>query len=127
MQRERCLGIGVDVVDIPRMNLHLAEGGKDFLDACWTKYEQAYCRGDSARLAARWAAKEAIMKSMGEGIGKLDPRDIEVRGEHGQRPEVELYRSAKRVANRIGVSRILISLSHDGPTAIAFATMLGHG
>lgn len=72
-------GIGLDIVDVQLLKDLIEDGGKAFLDACWTEREQADSQNHPGRLAGRWAAKEAVMKCLGSGIGDLDPSDVEIK------------------------------------------------
>ena len=114
------LRIGVDLVNVPELASMLQTSGPTFLDSCWTAAEQEYCNGSVSRLAARWAAKEATMKALGQGIGDVDPVDIEVVAEEGQMPQVRLHGSAQRRAQEIGVDDLALSMSHESNLAIAF-------
>ena len=72
-------GIGVDLVDVEELQQLVAEGGEEFVRDYWTDKERAEVAGDPMeRLAGRWAAKEAVMKALGIGVGEVDPIDIEV-------------------------------------------------
>jgi holo-[acyl-carrier protein] synthase len=114
------LSVGVDLVNIPELASMLQASGPNFIDSCWTTAEQAYCSGSVPRLAARWAAKEATMKALGQGIGDVDPIDIEVVAEEGQAPHLRLHRTAQRRAHQIGVDDLALSMSHESDLAIAF-------
>lgn len=98
----------------------LQTSGSNFLDSCWTGAEQEYCNGSVPRLAARWAAKEATMKALGQGIGDIDPVDIEVVGEEGRAPRLCLHGAAQRRAYEIGVDDLALSMSHESDLAVAF-------
>lgn len=114
------LRIGVDLVNIPELTNMVQTSGATFLDSCWTIGEQEYCNGSVSRLAARWAAKEATMKALGQGIGDIEPIDIEVVAEEGQTPLLRLHGTAQRRAQEIGVHDIALSLSHESDLAVAF-------
>ncbi|MCC7354642.1 MAG: holo-ACP synthase, partial [Anaerolineae bacterium] len=82
----------------------------------------AYCRGNIPSLAARWAAKEAIVKALATGAWRQGIRwiDIEVvRGDDGP-PQVRLHGAAQARAERMGLSRWALSLSHSRQAAVAF-------
>ena len=127
------VGVGVDLVKVSILEVMLATGGSAFREMCWTPEELAYCGGSISRLAARWAAKEAAMKALGQGIGEIDPIDIEVIGSEGQRPTLRLRGSALALAQQQDVD-LAVSMSHEDDVAIAFvvatprpAMMCGHG
>ena len=96
-------------------------------DRTFTPAEQAYAdaRHDPAeRYAVRWAAKEAVMKSMGVGLGEVAMRDIEiVRSDNGA-PSVVLHDSAATKAAELGVAEIKITLTHTKSLAQAIAVAL---
>lgn len=75
-------------------------------------------------LAARWAAKEATMKVLGIGIGRLDPTDIEVVSEN-HRPRLRLHRNAAKEAYSLGLSKWSVSLTHEAGWAMAFVVAIG--
>lgn len=112
-------GIGVDTIEIPRIQQALDQFGDHFRDRIFTPGEQAYCRArrgaEAASLAVRWAAKEAFAKSI-----RLDPAprwvDVEVVMERG-RPSL---RVSEALAERLGPHRFFVSLSHDRVAAVAF-------
>lgn len=116
---------GVDIVKISTLELMLTTGGTAFREMCWTTEELAYCDGSSSRLAARWAAKEAVMKALGRGIGDVDPIDIEVTESEGQRPALRLSGSALALAQQQNID-LAVSMSHDGDYAIAFVVATPH-
>lgn len=113
------LRVGVDVVDVGQLEQMLA-GDPMFQQLCWTSGELALCHGAVDRLAARWAAKEAVMKALGRGIGEIEPTDIEVVGGEGEQPGIRLHGSAALAAAELGALDWALSLSHDGGIAIAF-------
>jgi holo-[acyl-carrier protein] synthase len=114
-------GAGIDVVDMATfLDLHAA-GGQPFLDNGWTTAEQRDTGRSSEGLAARWAAKEAVMKALRCGLGDLDPLDIEVLTEPDGAPRVALHRSALAAAKALGVHRWHVSLSHEAGWAAAIA------
>lgn len=117
-------GAGIDLVQVARLEAILAELGTSFLDRSFTPLEQATCGGSVARLAGRWAAKEAVMKVLGAGVDELALLDIEVgRGPSGM-PTLTLHGDALQRARRQGWLDWSVSISHDGQyaTAVAIAT-----
>lgn len=96
-------------------------------DRLFTDGERAYCdlrRDPSERYAARFAAKEAVLKAMGLGIGSCRWHDIEViRAESGA-PAVQLHGTAKALADERGISRWLLTMTHTSQTAEAIAVAL---
>ena len=115
--------IGVDVVEVPRMRALLARRPR-VAQRLFTPGEMAYAaaRGDpTERLAARFAAKEAVMKALGAGFGEVAFREIEVVRAAGGRPTVGLSGRAAVRARQAGVTGWHLSLSHTATTAVAVA------
>jgi len=125
----RILGIGVDIVEIERFADSMRRSGKAFLDRVFLEAEQGYCspqREPARCFAARFAAKEAVAKALGTGIGaQLGWRDIEIRRRTSGEPFVSLCGIGAETANRIGVSEILLSISHSEHYAVANAICTG--
>ena len=114
-------GIGVDQVDLNRVRKLLNKSKTKFEKRCFTQNEIVYANrfNDPAkRLGARFAAKEAVMKSLGKGWRQLSWKDIEISG--GSKPEVILYGKAKELASELNVDSVHVSLSHEENKAIAF-------
>lgn len=109
---------GIDLVSISQMASMLEASGQTYRDMCWSPAEQAYCGESAARYAVRWAAKEAVMKALGHGIGEVDPLDIEVVALEGQRPGLRLSGAAAVLAEQSGVS-LTLSMSHESDLATA--------
>lgn len=120
------IGIGTDLVDVERFRLALRRTPR-LADRLFSGAEQAYAarRADpTERLAARFAAKEAVMKAMGVGLGAFPLRDVEVvRADSGQ-PSLVLHGRAAELAAARGVTAWLLSLSHTERVAQAVAVAL---
>ena len=118
-------GIGIDLVDCGRIRRILGRHGDAFVRRVFTEAESAYClrMADPApHFAARFAAKEAVSKAFGTGIGEaFGWRDIEVaRGANGT-PGIVLHGPAAALAARLGAGRVAISLTHTASQAAAVA------
>jgi holo-[acyl-carrier protein] synthase len=117
------LGIGVDLVETQRIEHSLERFGERFLHRVFTEGEIAYCQSmkyPARHLAARFAAKEAVSKAFGTGIGKaMGWRDIDVHREGSGQPFVVLEGGAKQLAAERGVAQVWISLSHTEHHAVA--------
>ena len=114
-------GIGVDQVDLNRVRKLLNKSQIKFEKRCFTQNEITYAHrfnDPTKRLGARFAAKEAVMKSLGKGWRQLGWKDIEISG--GGKPEVHLYGKAKELAKELNIYTIHVSLSHEEDKAIAF-------
>ncbi len=119
------VGIGTDRLLIARIEQSLARFGNRFMQRIYTEAElsQAQARGNLARrLAMLFAAKEAVSKALGTGFRQgVAPRDIETIHQPSGKPEVRLHAGASRVAARIGVDVVHVSLTDDDGVAMAFA------
>jgi holo-[acyl-carrier protein] synthase len=120
-------GFGVDIVEIERVEKALKKR-KKFIQKIYTEKEEKYCSTrpkPAAHFALRFAAKEAVAKALGTGIGFISWRDIEVINERKGKPKVILKGRAREVAAREGIEEIFISLSYTRGNAIASAIALG--
>ena len=120
-------GIGVDIVDIARIQAMLDRYGERFLHRVYTEAETAYAMGaanKAERLAGRFAVKEAAMKALGTGKSQgILWRDIEtLRGRLGK-PEVHLHGQAVKWAKIRGCGPVHVSITHDGGKAMAFVIL----
>jgi holo-[acyl-carrier protein] synthase len=112
--------IGVDIVDIERIGQSVDRFGDRFLKRVFTEQELVYCNNRLDSLAARWAAKEAVAKALGCGIGEVGWREIEVVSEPNCRPTLQLYGAAAELAAQLGITGFAVSLSHAKEYAVAF-------
>ncbi|HZY84213.1 MAG TPA: holo-ACP synthase [Gemmataceae bacterium] len=119
------VGIGTDIVECLRVGRMIEEHGELFLARVFTDREVRYCQSRkraTEHFAARWAAKEAILKALGTGMRRgLAWTDIEVRTELTGRPVVLLCGAAKDIAQGQRVNDVLLSLSHCRAYATAYA------
>lgn len=123
------LGIGVDLVECARIEHSLERFGDRFLHRVFTDGEIAYSRSmkfPARHLAARFAAKEAVSKAFGTGIGKsMGWRDIDVQKRESGEPFLVLTGGAQELAANRGVSSTLITLSHTDHHAMAMIVLEG--
>jgi holo-[acyl-carrier protein] synthase len=117
--------IGTDIIEIPRIARAIEGHGKSFLRRIFTEREIARYGENIPSLAARFAAKEAVMKALGNGLFALSFRDIEVLSSPEGKPTVSLYGKAKHRANELGIKELALSLSHC--RKYATATVLACG
>lgn len=111
--------IGTDIIEIPRIAKAIRRRGDNFLCRVYTDREIAQYRKKIPSLAARFAAKEAVMKALGKGGFGISWRDIEVlTGPEGE-PAICLYGKAKRRANHLRLKNLTLSLSHCREYALA--------
>ncbi len=119
----RVVGLGLDLVHVPRIEESLRSFGERFEDRMFTAAEAQYARSAPAsraeRLAARFAAKEAAIKALSLSEAGVDWRDIEVVRQDDGRCELALHGRAREAADALRVTRALVCLSHDGEYAAA--------
>lgn len=118
------IGVGTDIIEIERIKQAVERGGRRFLERVFTSGERALCEARRDRFAcyaARFAAKEAVLKAMGTGLAGCRWVDVEVDRSSEGRPEILLHREAAEQAKEKGIAVVLISLSHDRDRALAFA------
>ena len=121
------LALGLDVVDVERIRTSLKRTPA-LVDRVYTPAEIAYCRearDPAERFAARWAAKEAVVKTLGGGIPGLDLRGIEVRRSDVGAPSIELAGRVGEMADELGYISWLVSLSHTAIVAQAIVAAMG--
>lgn len=116
------ISIGIDLVEIAAFQKS-AQQSKRFIPRVFTAGEIEYCESKPLKYhhyAARFAAKEAVMKALGTGWDKgISWKQIEVLGSFGNKPEIVLHNAAKEIALELHVKNIHVSLSHSGNYAIA--------
>ena len=111
--------IGVDIVEIDRIDQAMQRFGDRFLHRVYTEPEIALCQAKANRLAVRFAAKEAVMKALGTGGKGVSWREIEVLAKPTGEPQIRLYGKAKITASSLGLSEFAVSLSHSREYAVA--------
>lgn len=123
------LATGVDILHIERIDHALAAHGQRFLNRVFTPQEIETCAGNPARLAARFAAKEAAGKALGVGMRILHKdgigwREAEVLGDENGRPILRLHGYAAQRAHALGLTQWSLSLAHERDTAIAMVVAM---
>jgi holo-[acyl-carrier protein] synthase len=117
----------MDLTEVARVE-ELMTSQPGLQERVFTPRELAYCyrrRRAGEHLASRWAAKEAVLKSLGTGMGpRMEWTDIEVVNDRAGRPRVRLHGEAEAVARSLGMHHIDLSLSHTGGLAVAHAVMV---
>lgn len=115
------LSCGVDLIEIERVQCSIQRYGERFLRRIFTPLEIEVCAGNPASLAARFAAKEAVAKALGCGIGAVSWQEIEIGRGAEHQPLLQLHGEAARLAEAKGLSCWSVSLSHTQSHAIALA------
>ncbi len=125
------IGIGTDIVEVDRINHLAGKYGQRFLDKVFTPHEQDVCLGaanQGQRLAARFAAKESVMKALGTGWARgVRFKDIEIPSSEKQRPQVQLHGAAAERVRKLGGTKWHLSLTHVSRFAVAFVILEGPG
>jgi holo-[acyl-carrier protein] synthase len=119
------LRTGVDIIEVSRIRQIAGRHGERFFERIYTADERKYCRNRYTSLAARFAAKEAVAKALGTGIGYVAFREIEIVNDPQGRPEVLLHGSAAELARSLGLTTWAVSLSHTQDYAIASVVAMG--
>ncbi|MES2705331.1 MAG: holo-ACP synthase [Verrucomicrobiota bacterium] len=122
---------GIDLVEVPRLAAVMERGGAAFLRRVFTEAEAAYCQGHrdpAPHFAARFAAKEAVAKALGTGLGEAAAfREIEVIRSAAGAPGIVLHGAAAATAAAQGIVSIQVSLTHTDRTAAAMVLVTRGG
>ena len=125
----RIVGLGTDIVETLRIGRMIEKHGELFINRVYTEGEAQYCRDRKQYLqhyAGRWAAKEAVMKTLGTGWAKgVGWRDIEFVSQSSGAPVIAIHGGAKVIAEKLGITEILITISHCRSYATATAIAVG--
>jgi len=120
------IGIGTDIIRVARIQKSM-ESNPRFGDKLFTASEIAYCEARASKYqsyAARFAAKEAVMKALGTGWNeRVHWLDIEILREGDDAPTVQLHRETRRLADELGVRAVHLSMSHEQEFATAFVVL----
>ena len=121
----RIIGLGVDLAEIDRVRRLLARY-EQFPERCFTEHERDYAfrfARPERRFAARFAGKEAVMKSLGRGWRSVRWKDVEITG--GGQPRVVLRGTAKDRAAELGVTEVHVTVTHTDDSALVMAVAVG--
>ena len=121
----RIIGLGVDLADVDRVERVLGKYPR-FAERCFTDHEREYAfrfAKPARRFAARFAGKEAVMKSMGTGWRRIRWTDIEITG--GGKPTVRMSGNAMRRAEMLGVTEVMVTITHTDTSALVMAIAVG--
>jgi holo-[acyl-carrier protein] synthase len=122
------IAIGTDIVEIARIGESVSRQGIKFAQRILSQAElEVYqAKGESVSfLAKRFAAKEAIAKALGTGIGHgVSFQDMVISNNQKGAPEVSLYRGAAEILRSLGASKVLLSISDEKDYALAYAMIL---
>ncbi|NQT06250.1 MAG: holo-ACP synthase [Candidatus Omnitrophica bacterium] len=122
------IGTGVDIIEVARVKAAVGKWGSSFLKKVFTEKEIKYSnkkRFVYQHLAARFATKEAVLKAFGGGWSRTLPwKDVEVINNKDGKPEIKLHREAKKLYDRKGIEKIIVSMSHTKEHAVANAILV---
>lgn len=110
---------GVDIIEVARIDEAIIRHGERFFNRFFTPQELIDAEGRTPALAARFAAKEAVSKALGCGIGPVSWKDIEILRNHQRCPRVVLHGPAQALARALGLTTWAVSLSHTHEHAMA--------
>ena len=123
------VGLGTDIVEISRIGQMIERRGETFLNRVFTESENEYCgtkKNKEQHYAGRWAAKEAVMKTLGTGFIKgIGWKEIEVVNLKSGKPTIVISGGVESFAGEMGIEEILITISHSREFATATAIAVG--
>jgi len=119
------LRTGVDLIEIARIEEVVSRHGNHYLERIYTPAELELCGKRAESLAGRFAAKEAVAKALGCGIGAVAWKEIEILGDDQRAPVLQLNGKAAQRADEMGLVNWSVSISHDQNQVIAFAVAIG--
>lgn len=122
------IGVGIDIVEVRRVEFLLKKWGKRFLARVFLPQEVAYCERKkyaAEHFAARIAVKEAVLKAFGEGwTERIDWKDILVKRTRKGQPEIELLGKGEKLRKKLKVGKVLVSISHAREYSVAQAILV---
>ena len=119
------LATGVDIVEVERVRAAVERFGDRFLKRVLTERERTACGQKLTSIAGRWAAKEAVAKALGCGIGDVAWKEIEVLNDERGAPYLSLHGEAAHRAAQLGLHTWSLSISHTECYAVAFVVAIG--
>jgi holo-[acyl-carrier protein] synthase len=119
------LATGVDLIEIARIDEVVTRHGKHYLERVFTSAELEYCGKRAESLAGRFAAKEAVAKALGTGIGDISWKEIEILGDEQNAPTLRLHGMAENKARELGLTTWSLSISHSQSHSVAFVVAIG--
>lgn len=118
------VAVGIDIIEVDRVRKTFARHGERFLQRVFTVAEIEQCRGKATRLAGRFAAKEAISKTLGTGMHGIGWREMEIVQLRSGRPTVRLHGNARKRAELLGLSAFDVSIADLQQFSIALAVAI---
>ena len=124
-------GLGVDIVEIARIKSAILRWKESFLKRIFTDNEINYSKAKKfsyQHLAARFAAKEAVLKAIGDSsLQRIEWHDVEVLNDEFGKPTIRLWGEAKKIKDQKKISEIIVSMSHTRSYAVANAILIKDG
>ena len=117
------LRTGVDLIEISRIEEVIARHGRHYLERIYTPAELEQCGKRAESLAGRFAAKEAVAKALGCGIGDVSWKEIEILGNEQNAPVLKFHGVAARKVDELGLTSWSVSISHSQSHSVAFVVM----
>jgi len=119
------LKTGIDLIEIDRFSQAYERHGERLLTRLFTDQERRETQERIESLAARFAAKEAVSKALGTGIGAVEWKEIEIIRGEAQEPMIRLHGKAEDLAKKMGLVTWAVSLTHNRDLAIASVVASG--
>jgi holo-[acyl-carrier protein] synthase len=123
------IGVGTELTECLRVARMIDRHGESFLCRIYTPEEIRFCQSRkqaTQHFTGRWAAKEAVLKALGSGWRRgISWRDVEIRNHSGGRPVVAIRGGLRDVVQQLGVTKLLVSISHCRTHATAYALAIG--
>ena len=116
---------GIDTIEISRLHEISASIRNRFIERVFTTREISQARNQNDALSGLFAAKEAVSKALGTGIGPINWKDIEILHLSSGQPILRLHNRAENIAKQLGLKEWSVSISHDRNKAIALAVAIG--
>jgi len=116
---------GIDLLEIQRIRDVFSRHGERFLERIYTPAELMLCSGRVEALAGRFAAKEAVSKALGCGIGEVSWKEIEILADGKKAPRLHLHGAAAQKAEELGLADWSVSISHSRDHAVAMVVAVG--
>ena len=113
------ISVGTDIIEIHRIEQAVLSWQDSFLRRIYTEAELESCRNRASSLAARFAAKEAVMKALGTGAKGIKWRDIEILSDSEGAPVIQLHGRARRKAEENGIAKFSVTMSRCKEYAVA--------
>lgn len=123
-EKSGAISVGIDIIEIARIQHVLDDFGERFLERCFTEFERNRFRNRTEELAGRFAVKEATSKALGTGIRGIKWREMETQVNRRGKPILVLHGDAKARAELLGLTDFTVSITHSRTDAMAIVIAL---